>query len=288
MIPKYLALFLLAFLSLAVGCSKSETPGDGPITLAINTKPGDKQVIETDIDQKITTQVMEQDLKIDQKIEMDMTLTTKEAKDTSSFIIEGVFDRWAIKMDMDGANMSNSAEFDTKDSTKNKGEMAPMMSQMFTRMIGLPFTLEMGRNGKVINTNMKEVMATVMPPGASNSIGDDGMSTVPFPDHPVSPGDSWTGEIEKDVSGNKTVFKANYTLKDVKDGVATIAFTGEVLNKTDNKKLGTMTGTYGLSSTTGMLKTGDIKMHLDMEVDNPAGTKQRVQMDQTIKMTGKS
>jgi hypothetical protein len=281
---------LLLLVSLVTfGCSKSDQSGDGSIKLEVKSKVGDKQMIETDIVQHITTKVMEQDLTIDQTIEMDMALTTKEVKDTGgSIILMGVFDRWAMKMDMQGASMTNSAEFDTKDSTKNKGEMAPMMQQLFSRMIGLPFEMEMTKNGKVVRTNMKEVMSQVMPPGSTNAMSDDAMATVPFPDHPVKPGDTWPGDIERDMSGKKVMYKSTYTLKEVKDGVAHISFNGDLLQKEDNKKLGTMGGTYSLATATGMLREAEIKMQIDMEVDNPAGTKQQVKMDQTIKMTGKS
>jgi hypothetical protein len=287
---RHFAFALITLLSVVqLGCSKSDQSSEnGAITLAINTKPGDKQVITTDIDQHITTKVMEQDLKIDQMIEMDMTLTTKEVKDTSGFILEGTFDRWAMNMNMNGAGMSNSAEFDTKDSTKNKGDMAPMMNQLFSKMIGQVFTMEMAKNGKVISSNMKEVMSKIMPPGSTNSMSDDAMATVPFPDHPVKPGDTWPGTIERELSGKTSIFKAEYKLKEVKDGIAYLTFTGEVLNKADSKKLGTMNGSYSISTASGMLKDAEVKMLLDMEVDNPAGTKQPVKMDQTIKMTGKS
>jgi uncharacterized protein DUF6263 len=288
----FVFVLICIFSLLEFGCSKGgeqTSSKDGPITLAINTKPGDKQNITTAIEQHMTTKVMEQDLKIDQSITMDMSLTTKEVKDTSaSFVFEGTFDRWAMKMDMNGAGMSNSAEFDTKDSTKNRGEMAAMMSQVFNKMIGQPFLIEMSKTGKVLKTNMKELMAKIIPPGSSNSMGDDAMGTVPFPDHPVKPGDTWVGEIEREVSGKFSVFKANYTLKEVKDGLAYLTFDGEIMNKDDKKKFGTMNGTYSIATATGMLKDGEIKMQIDMEVPNPSGTKQQVKMNQTIKMTGKS
>jgi hypothetical protein len=280
----FLTLFSFTFLA----CSKTDPSGDGAITLALNTKVGDKQLITTDIDQHITTKVMEQDLKIDQRIQMDMTLMTKEVKGDSAFVIEGTFDRWAMKMDMNGAGMSNSAEFDTQDSTKNKGEMAPMMMGIFSKMVGQAFLMEMKKTGRVISSNIKEIMAKILPPGSSSAMTDDAMSTVPFPDHPVKPGDSWKGEIERDFTGKKAVFKADYTLKEVKDGVAHLGVVGEIVMKEDSKKLGTMTGTYSIATTTGMLKNGEIKMLIDMEIDSPAGTKQQMKMDQTITMTGKS
>jgi len=163
-----------------------------------------------------------------------------------------------------------------------------MMSQLFSKMVGQPFMMEMARNGKVLNTNMKEVMAKIMPKGSTSGMSDDAMTTVSFPEHPVKPGDTWKGEIERELSDKTTVMKATYTLKEVKNGIAYLTFIGEVLNKEDNKKLGTTSGTYGISTTTGMLVNGDIKMLLDMEVPNPAGTKQQLKLDQTIKMTGKS
>lgn len=284
-IRSLLFIFLSVFSVTFLACSKG---GGDAITLALHTKPGDKQAISTDIDQHITTKVMEQDLKIDQRIQMDMTLTTKEAKGDSLFVLEGTFDRWAMKMDMNGAGMTNSAEFDTRDTSKNKGEMAPMMQSLFSKMIGQAFTMEMAKNGKVISTNMKEVMSQVMPPGASNTMSDESLNTVPFPDHPVKPGDTWKGETERDFSGNKAAIKAEYKLAEVKDGIAHLTFTGEIIRKSDSLKLGTMSGTYSIATATGMLRNGEVKMLMEVEVDTPAGTKQQMKIDQTIKLTGKS
>lgn len=282
----FLSLFSLSF----IACSKSETGAagtDGPITLALKTKAGDKQLISTKIDQHMVTKVMEQDLVIDQKIEMDMTVITKESKADTAFVLEAAFDRWAMKMDMGGAGISNSAEFDTKDSTKNRGDMANIMSQMFSKLIGQPFTMEMSRNGKVTSSNMKEVMAKIMPQGSQSSMNNDAFGTVPFPDHPVKPGDSWTAELERDFATKKTLMKSKYTLKEVKDGVAYLTIDGEVTDKGANMKLGSISGTFSIVVATGLFKDGEIKMKLDMDVDNPAGGKQHMNMDQTVKMAGR-
>lgn len=281
------SLFLSLFTLSLISCSKTESVANEAITLALKTKPGDKQMISTIIDQHIITKVMEQDLTIDQTIEMDMSILTKESKADTSFILDAAFERWAMKMNMGGAGISNSVEFDTKDTTKNSGDMAKIMSQMFTKLIGQTFTMEMARNGKVTSSNMKEVLAKLMPQGSQTTMNNDALGTVPFPDHPIKPGDSWKAELERDFSNTKTLVRSNYMLKEVKDGNALLSIEGEIVEKGSDKKLGSVNGTFSIVVASGMLKNGEIKMKLDMDVDNPAGGKQHMNMDQTIKMAGR-
>ena len=82
-----------------------------------------------------------------------------------------------------------------------------------------------------------------------------------YPNHDVAVGDSWKKEIVVK-TGNKMNCNATYTLKEVKENIATISVEGQLFGEGDKfgnefSMEGKLTGTFTVDIQTGWPKTAD-------------------------------
>jgi uncharacterized protein DUF6263 len=133
------------------------------------------------------------------------------------------------------------------------------------------FTLE-GKNFKSIYDKEFNKKSEVLMNG--NEIADSSENKIQFliryPNGEVAVGDSWKKEIVIK-TGNKMNCNATYTLKEVKDNIATIAIEGDLFGKGDKfgnefSMEGKLTGTFTVDIKTGWPKTADTHQEFTLKM----------------------
>jgi hypothetical protein len=228
------------WLVVCVAVSVGVAAGAQKIDLKVNYDPG--------------TYVMVQDMTMDML--MDVAGQTIKTKTTMAMTAEMVVG----KADKDGnremkltfrhmkTEVSQGGQVMMKFDSTNKGAKDPM-AQMYGAMIDKTITMTVDSRGRTSNIQgFDELMGAVLanvPDGPEKenlkkNFGNqwlEGFGQMQaFPDKPVAKGDTW--EMSKDFSfpmlGDAQITQV-FTLKDVKDGVATLGITAEMKAEGDGE-----------------------------------------------------
>ncbi len=278
-----LSLFLLSLAFLAASCSKREDapPVSEGIKLELKLKQGDKYKIATDITQKITMDSKGQKVDMDQIMRFEIGMVVKEVKQNSNIITENTYERMMMKQKMSGP-ISGETEIDTKGDIR-KGMMSELLLEQFKKMVGMKYTMEFDTLSNIKNTDLGQIMSKLSP-GAGKSMSENmNGSSVPFPANPVKIGETWKGEVTKNLAGYDAKIVSTYTLKEVKGDFAQIAVDGKML-RSDSNQIGTITGTFDVALSTGWTSQANIKIKMDIEVVQ-GETKMPMKVETDMKIT---
>jgi hypothetical protein len=279
--------FLLALVVLISSCSKKEDAPPGTpraseaVKLELKLKQGETYKLATDMVQKINMDMGGQKMNMDQTMRFEVGMAVTEVKQDGNIVTENTYERMMMKQKMNGP-VNNEMEIDTKGDVK-KGMMSELLLEQFKKMIGMKYTMEFDKLANLKSTNLAEVMKK-MSGGAAKGVEDNmSGSSVPFPANPVKVGETWKGEVTKDLAGTKAKISSSYTLKEVKGDMAIISVDGKIL-KEDGKEMGSLTGTFDVMISNGWTNNATIKMKMDMEVTQQ-GMKIPMKVDTDMKIT---
>lgn len=210
------------------------------IELTMNMQPGQSKTLVLDIDQKISQNMMGQQMQMDQLIGMTMTYTALDRpSDNGGVWIEINYDRIRFKM---GGMMS--VDFDSDVPGENNNPMA----QSFAALVDQKLTMEFLPNGDVPTVEgVAELQKTMidamnLPEGPQRQAAEEAFKLqfneemikqmvaamgAMYPDEAVSRGDVWEDTMQ--MSGMTPMsITTNYTLKDFDDATATLGVTGNI------------------------------------------------------------
>lgn len=280
-----LSLLLLSFVFLASSCSRKEdvSPSGEGIKLELKLKEGDKYTIVTDMTQKIAMDPKGEKVSMDQTMRFEIGMVVKEVKQNGNIITENTYERMMMKQKMSGP-INGETEIDTKGDIR-KGMMSELLLEQFKKMIGIKYTMEFDTLSNLKNTNLGEIMARLSP-GVGKSMSENmNGSPVPFPANPVTVGETWKGEVMKNLAGYDAKIVSVYTLKEVKGDLADIMVEGKML-KSDGKEIGTISGIFAVVISTGWTNHADIKIKMDIElIQGETKTPMKVDTDMRITST---
>lgn len=279
-----LSLLLLSLAFLSFSCSKREDapPVSEGVKLELKLKQGDSYILSTDINQKIEMSMNGQRMNMDQVMHFEVGMNVKEVKPGGNAVTENTFERMSMKQSMKGP-MDGEIEIDTKGDVK-KGMMSELLLEQFKKIVGLKYTIEFDKQGNIRTTNIGEIMSKLAPRGGKNIEESMNGSTVPFPLKPVKIGETWKGDVDKDLAGTVAKISSTYMLKEIKGDVATITVEGKINKMPEAKEIGTMSGTFDIELLTGWTSVANIKMKMDVEADQ-SGTKIPMKVDTDMKIT---
>jgi hypothetical protein len=259
---------IIVVFALFISCGKENDTtaktADGKITLKLNLTKGDTYNLSTDMDQKIEMSMNGQEMKMDQTMKFEVSMAVSDVLSNGNMLTANTFKRFAMYQKMHGP-MEMELKVDTKDDIK-EGMMAETLLTQFKKMIGLTYNMEFDKTAAMASTDLSEVLAKINP-GTKSSMQDVNAQAVPFPDHPVGVGDTWTGELKKDLSGTPASITSTYALKDIKDGKALIHVDGIIKKTTDNTEIGKMSGDFDVLFTSGWTNQAKIKMDMALSIE---------------------
>jgi len=278
-----LSLLILSLVFLATSCSKKEDapPASEGIKLELKLKQGDNYKIATDMVQKIVMDSKGQKVDMNQTMRFEIGMLVKEVKPDRNIVTENTYERMMMKQKMTGP-INGETEIDTKGDIK-KGMMSELLLEQFKKMIGMKYTMEFDTLSNIKSTNLGEIMGKISP-GAGKSMSENmNGSSVPFPANPVKVGETWKGEVEKNLAGYNAKIVSTYTLKEVKGDIAQITVDGKML-KSDDNQIGSITGTFDVTLSTGWTSQANIKIKMDIEIAQ-GETKMPMKVETDMKIT---
>lgn len=286
---------LLKFALVAFTAAIVSACGGEAVDLKLNLAKGDVFETKIEMDQHVTTSAMGMNMNIDQKMEINQTLSVEDVKSDGNVLIKTTMKRFYMKQSMPMMGMPINVEYDT-DKPEKAGPAGETMGQYFSKMKDLVYTIEMNNRGKVLNSDVEEMYKklgldsmTQKGGGTSGSGNNSDQYMNQLPDKPVKKGDSYTVEINAS-SLSPIGTKNTYTVKEIKADVVIMDVKTEFVNgestipemKMDVK--GEQTGTVEIDRKTGMTIKSELKQNLDMTITS-AGLTMPTKTSGTIKFT---
>lgn len=173
------------------------------------------------------------------------------------------------------------------DSASVETPAMPTLAQNMPEMAGQEHTMRMDVRGRIVGWDMNESAPPQAREMMSRMAGRGfGME---LPEGPVSPGDTWTGTQEFDISGVSgqsmtMTIDLTYTLDSVDGDVAAFSYTGPMTMGAAGgggamQASGQMSGTMRLDVGVGRILGSDMQMSMEMSVQG-----QSIEIDQTMSM----
>lgn len=260
-----------------IACNSNDTPspattggGGGstdPVTLAMRLQPGDRFGYNSVMDMDITSAGMGIRMKMDMGSVFEVTSAGPQGKE--------------LKLTYTRANMS------TNFGMLNTPSMDSMMKKAGEAVMGRSVTLVLSPDNKIVEVKgvdsayiaaadeqTKQVLKSMYSKEQMNSTY--GMIFNLYPGKPVKAGDSWDTENNIALSAVQMKVKTKYTLKEVKDGIASIGIAGVIDGQatmsrgakvTEMPINGTQNGTLNVKIGDGYLKDGKIEMDVKADIE---------------------
>jgi hypothetical protein len=273
---KILAALLIATSFLACNSNDAPAPAPtggggggstGPVTLAMRLQPGDRFGYNSLMDIEITSAGMGIRMKMDVGSVFEVTSAGPQGKE--------------LKLTYTRANMS------TKFGMLSTPTMDSMMKKAGEAVMGRSVTIVLSPDNKIVEVKgidsayiaaaddqTKQVLKSMYSKEQMNSTY--GMIFNLYPGKPVKAGDSWDTESDIALSAVQMKVKTKYTLKEVKDSIASIGVAGVIDGQatmsrgdkvTEMPINGTQNGTLNVKIGDGYLKDGNIEMDVKAEIE---------------------
>lgn len=285
--PSLILITVSAFTLFMASCG-----GGDAVELKLNVAKGDTYACHVNIDQKVNTSAMGINMKIDQVMEINQTLSVDDVKPDGNVVFKNVMDRFYMKQSM--PMMPQPIEFDTDH--PEKGGTMGTMGPYFAKMKGLAYTLEMDNHGKLVSSNMDEVYAklgldslTQQGGGGNHSSSNADQYLNQLPDKAIKVGDTYV--IEKENSGFGSFgLKSTYTVKEITEALVKLDVKTEFIKgkaQTDNfysDIKGDQSGTIDIDRKTGMTLKSEVKQNLEMTI-TASGMEMPMKTNSTVTFT---
>ena len=256
------------------------------------------------VDQLITQSLMGQEQKMEMSMGTGLKLQVLDVDAQGNMRIQYTYLWSKLKQ----VNPMAQVDYDS-----SRQSPVPAGAEGFAALIGQSYTIKLTPKGKVLDVNgveqLREAVLKKLPAGADAAMGMNPVAmyidktTVKqmaeanmniYPDKPVSPGDSWTGEKAVAI-GFTMITQSKWTLQKEEAGVATMSVAATVRTdpsappmdaggmKVKSDMKGTQEGTIQVAEATGLITTS--KAHQQLKGELQIGTPGDSQSTMTIPMT---
>ena len=279
-------IFLLVAAFSFLSCNNKEDT----YTLKMRLAPGDKFKQSMDTDMEVAVNAMGQD--VSTKMKMLCELSFEVTGDTGNLKkLSFTYDDFKMRMKM--ANVPEEVNMDSimdKSTEGIKGQTITIMLNEKNEIV------EVNGIENIIATSDMQARAQMEKMFSKDQLNSMmGMMFQMYPNKPVKVGETWENEIETSVADIKMKVKGKYTLKSVKDGVASVEMKGTYTGKGTLSQGGTsidvdmdgnQEGIINIGLADGYLKDADYKMDVKAEM-NTMGQKMPMTMKGRYLMKGK-
>ena len=248
--------------------------------LKLNLKQGQRYTQAMVMDLQMTESISGQDINVTTKMQFEFKQQVKSITKTGDFVMESEYSRVVMNLDAMGQKLN----YDSQSKDSSDSGMMKAYATSFDKIMGKKFQVTMSPKGKVVGVSgLKEILAAMKKgnndPAAEKLLEgtlDEKKITSNFessyhifPDKPVKIGESWSQQSSVESMFPMDI-KTGYTLKEVSNGVAKIAASGDFSMKKDDYEAnglkmkvdfkGTYSGIYDLDVATGISRKGNIIM----------------------------
>ncbi len=278
---KFLLVLIIASQMIIGGCKSSKESAEsateeieltsnqgGKYLLKLNPKEGTTGKLIMDINIDITMEMMGQEMKTTQVMEMASNL--KVLKNTVEEVVTSMkYEYFSVEMDVP---MMGKMEYDTR-KEDNEGMMAEAMEGAFKSLLENEITMVQNHSGKTLRMEGVEDVSAVQQ-GQANMNITSMLNMSQFPEKPVTIGESWKKTITD--ANSPYAFDATYTLKKVENGKVYIGLESDVsmsdlkseeAEATAAEMNGKQNGTFIYDQKTMWLIEALINQDFDMSVD---------------------
>jgi hypothetical protein len=269
------------FLALLASLIVTLTAASQPYDLKLNLQKGQRFTQSMTMNVDMTQSIAGQDVAIRSAMQFEFDQYVKSITAKGDFVIESRYTHIVLDVDAMGQKMFYDSQ--AKDSSGN--DMTRTYAAMFDQLLGKNFSVVLSPKGKVLEIKGLKELMTAVKKSTSDPIAQKLIEAFDekkmisnyessyhiFPDKPVQPGESWSQKnaveslVPVDIS-------ASYTLKEVNNGIAKIAATGDFSMKNDEIEAngikmktnlsGSYDGIYLTDINTGMTQSATISMPL--------------------------
>ena len=267
----FAGMFLVAGLTIA----------SAQVKLSFNPEKGAKYEYQTESLSNVKQNVMGQEIPVEMEVSL---MYLMEIKDKTPQEIQVQFVCKDIAYIISSPMMKMG--YDSKIPIENPSDMDKIFGKMLNGMLGSSFMVVFSPDGSVISVTGMETIAENM----SGAVANDGpiaaqmavqvkqqfsetamknsfeQSFQIYPDHPVRAGNKWDKESAMILNNMNTVFKTNYTLKNINRNMATVAVASNIEMSSgagiEGKLAGTQTGTLIVDTRSGLPVSGNMSQNI--------------------------
>ncbi|MGE5395710.1 MAG: DUF6263 family protein [Candidatus Saccharibacteria bacterium] len=251
------------------------------VLLRMNLEKGAAYQMTITSDNSIDQQMMGQQMKVQQKMEMGSTYKVLDVLPNKNYLIEYSFDKMKMDMDINGQKVSINSEDTTGNVvSRNMKELTSMKIKFTMDSQGKIQSIEgMDEYEKKVGNNQELGQILSMFANADNFKASFGQYLGFFPDNEVEVGSKWDLPIKMPSMLNMDM-NLHYTVNDITDDQVVLGVNSEVNMDSpiknngmeiQMKATGTQTGTTKVDLKSGIAGTTDInqKFDMNMKMKNP-------------------
>ncbi len=201
-----------------------------------------------------STMVIKTDIDSPQPVVMDVNMNTSSA---STKIEEGniVFETTINSVKMDMQSGMETVSYNSQEASTD--ETAKLIDNQFRPLIGQKIIASVSPKGKTLDI--------ILPDVGDNTLSTSNFSNqfLEFPEHAISPGESWTSSTEVEDNPVMAKMELNNTFKEITDKGYVITYTGTLLDP-QGKQSGAVEGEYLLDTKTFMPVSSKSVIQMEM------------------------
>lgn len=246
------------------------------VLLRINLEKGAAYQMTITSDNNIDQQMMGQQMKMQQKMEMGSTYKVLDVLPNKNYVIEYSFDKMKMDMDINGQKVSiDSDDTTTNAVSRNLKEMTSMKIKFTMNSQGKIQSIEgMDEYEKKVGNNQELGQILSMFANSDNFKASFGQYLGYFPDQEVEVGSKWDLPIKMPSMMNMEM-NLHYNVSDISDDQIVLGVNSEVNMDSpiknngmeiQMKATGTQTGTMKVDLKSGFVSTTDINQKFDMKM----------------------
>ncbi|RYD96001.1 MAG: hypothetical protein EOP54_14735 [Sphingobacteriales bacterium] len=223
--------------------SADAVPAEGQILLRLNYPKGFEQQLIYNVN--TTGEGMKA------KVGMTMSVKVVSVKEGTAPVYG--FQSAITGMKMDSEAMGQKIVYDSSKKAAVMSEQEKMMDKQLKEVLNQPITFSLDSKGALqgkMQFKNKSGENQEQPFDVNNY-------QIAFPDKPVGVGSVWTKDVKNEQMGGTV--KNTYTVKEITDDTVVVALESVIPPVPGTDKKTTLTGSYTLDRTTGMVLKGNIK-----------------------------
>lgn len=228
--------------------------------------------IETKSDQTAAMQLYGQKLEFDQKIQLTHIFSVDSVYNDSSMVLSGKLT--AVKMEIapkSNKGLISAFAYDSGDKNQNKGAYKAY-AYVFEKFLNQTYLLKVDKHGEILYNTRSELIEELAIDSLeeSKNILEDDFATMfsVLPLEPVKTGDVYTKKIQTGTH-SKINWENHFTVEKMGEEELVLGLKGSIQNSesagASNEFNGTQSGTIVVDKNTGLVKSSEIDMFLEIK-----------------------
>ncbi len=301
----HLGSLLVLLVSILAACGRSDA-GTAPTLFQLKLKQGETYRTVMTMDQTVEQTLLGETEKTTSVTQMTLSYTVSQVDADGTIHMESTYEQVALAQ----GSAADAVKYDSANPSANQN--AEQIAPIYDKIIGQTISVQFAPNGEVKSVEgfdaIIESMMGTMPEGPmreqfrqsmtdifEQSVTGNSGNLAYFPGQAIKVGDSWPQKTSTSTTMFNIELDTTYTLKERKDGIATIETTsvgtflpgenGEIMGMQMNFNMqGGQTGTLAVDEATGWTIRSEIQQNYagTIEIGAPDSSDMNMTMPMTI------